>query len=198
MNRDRRKLEIARKLAAESLKGLTLVDEEKEEVKNLEEIRKERSAALIANLNEVQLYDIRNEGRLSSQFSFEDLESRLLSIFAHKSDRYRSSMFFESLMGELERAFLNCSVYIGLLEPGSRGELIRFVKASAGSRMEGRVLRKGQGLCFDVIESRRMLLIESVRGDAGEFRRESRSIVSLNKRCWKSEEGNFVTLHNNI
>ena len=84
---------------------------------------------MVANLNEVHLYDIRNEGKLSSQFSFEDLEGRLMSVFGMKSYNFMAIKLFDILMEELERAFLNCNIYVGLLQP--KGELIIFSLSSS-------------------------------------------------------------------
>lgn len=53
---------------------------------------------------------------------------------------------------------LDADMYIGLLESGV--QQIKYVVASPTSKMEGKVLKRGQGISFDVVETAKSILLE--------------------------------------
>lgn len=153
----KRRLEIARKLAAESLRELKKNGCDAKDQEN-SATRSHTSSNIVQGRNSKSLYSIHSsELSIGNRYSLENLMETLKS---ESVSNLTSLSSISRLICIMEEHVSPCCVYIWMIKGG--GDLLEVSSASSNSFMLGQTLRRGEGITFLSLQYKCPILVKSI------------------------------------
>jgi Ca2+-dependent lipid-binding protein len=114
--------------------------------------RQQRAALVIGNPKHARLYHmIKHERRVGQKMALQTALTRLQAVSELWVGRGDSQRLTKEALMEMGKALVGCNVMLGMLQP--QGDAIKYLFATPGSTVVGKVLHRGEGVSFRAVDT---------------------------------------------